>query len=75
MKNGADLRYLIDRYAYVNMSILNNFESTAELMEYLSKDTQYAWLTSLISGIAKNVSLSDLVDYISADMFIYKYVE
>lgn len=72
---GADLRYIIDRYAYVNMSILNNFQSTAELMEYLSKDTQYAWITSLISSVAKNVSLSDLVDYLSADMFIYKYVE
>ncbi len=72
---GADLRYIIDRYAYVNMSILNSFQSTAELMEYLSKDTQYAWLTSLINNLVKNVSLSALVDYLSADMFIYKYVE
>lgn len=72
---GADLRYLIDRYAYVNMSVLNSFKSTAELLDYLYKDSQYSWLYSLINGIAQNVSLSALVDYLSADMYIYLYVE
>lgn len=74
---GADLYYskITRRYSYVNMMILDNFESIAELVAYIGQDSEYAWLLNIISYIGQNASISDLVDYFAADLYIYKYIE
>ena len=72
---GADLRYIGNQYSYVNMNVLKNFESVADLMNYLAKDSQYAALAQFISTLGKNIDLGQLIDYLSADLYIFRYVE
>ncbi len=74
---GADLFYdkLSKRYSYVNMTMFDSFDSIDDLLAYYGQNTEYAWLLNLIKLLGDNISISDIVSYFSADMYLYKYVE
>lgn len=73
---GANLIYnpLTRQYGYVNMSILDGFDTLTDFMQYYSKDTEYEWIVNLIKFLGDNISIKELIEYFAADMYIYRYI-
>ena len=73
---GADLFYdkLTKRYEYVNLSLFEGFDSLTDLIQYYSQDSEYAWIINLVKLVGDAVSIPDLINYFSADLYVYRYI-
>lgn len=74
---GADLVYsrLNNKYSYIDLEMFDNFESVAELLAYFGQDTQYAWLINIIKALGENVSVRDIMNYFSGELYLFKYID
>lgn len=74
---GADLVYsrLNNKYSYIDLEMFDNFENVADLLAYFGQDTQYAWLINIIKALGENVSVRDIMNYFSGELYLFKYID
>lgn len=73
---GADLFYspLTKQYSYVNMTILDGFDTLTDFMQYYSQDSEYKWVLDLVKYFSDKISIKELIEYFAGDMYIYRYI-
>lgn len=74
---GGHLFYskLESKFSYVNLTVLDNVDNITELMAYLGQNSQYAEILKWINGLSGVVSITDIINYFSCDLYLYKYID
>jgi len=74
---GGTLYYskLSGKFSYVNLMIFDQFSDITELMAYLGQNSEYAELLKWINTLGKDITVRDIIDFFSAEVFLYKYID
>lgn len=66
---------LESKFSYVNLTVFDQFSTIAELLAYFGQNSQYAGLLKLIAALDDNISIKDIVNLFSADIYLYRYID